>query len=366
MEQKIMTVGVIGAGAISDIYIENMKNMFGALEVKSVCAKHLERAEAKAAQHQLQACTLEEMLGDAEIEMVVVLTPVDTHFEIIKAALEAGKHVYTEKTITETTVQAAELLKLADEKGLYLGSAPDTFLGTAFQSVRKAIDEGVIGEIHSFSMAINRCNDVLTTMFPFLRLPGAGVLRDYQVYYLTALISLLGPAKKVGAFVRTPYTKRVGRIPGTADFGKEYETPNESVVAAMLELESGVVGTIHQNHETMCHDRADFVIYGTKGMLCLGDPNQFGQPAKLLRTDSFDAPTPEVIETAGAYAENSRGLGPAEMADSIWKGVNNRASKELAYHVLDILECMEKSSESGMLVEISSTCERPEAFYIKL
>ena len=362
MEQKVMTVGVIGAGAISDIYIENMKHVFGALHVKSVCANHLERAQAKAAKHGLIACTLEEMLADAEIEMVVVLTPVDTHFSIIKRALEAGKHVYTEKTMTETTAQAAELVKIADEKGLYLGSAPDTFLGSAFQTARKAIDDGLIGEINTFSMAINRSNDVLTAMFPFLRLPGAGVLRDYQVYYLTAMISLLGPAKKVGAFVRAPYKKRVGKLPGSADFGKEYETPNESIVAAMLELENGIVGTIHQNHETMCHDRADFAIYGTKGILLLGDPNQFGQPVRLLQTDGFDAPTPQILETTGAYSENSRGLGPAEMADAIWSGRKNRASKEQAYHVLDILECMEKSSERGMIVEIPSTCERPEAF----
>lgn len=362
MEQKIMTVGVIGAGAISDIYIKNMKNVFGALQVKSVCAKHFERAQAKAAQYDLIACTLEEMLVDEEIEMVVVLTPVDTHFEIIKSALEAGKHVYTEKTMTETTAQAAELLKLADEKGLYLGSAPDTFLGSAFQTARKAIDDGLIGEINTFSMAINRSNDVLTCMFPFLRLPGAGVLRDYQVYYLTALISLLGPAKKVGAFVRAPYKKRVGSLEGSPDFGKEFETPNESIVAAMLELESGVVGTVHQNHESMCHDRADFAIYGTKGILLLGDPNQFGQPVRLLQTEGFEEPTPVILESVGAYSENSRGLGPAEMADAIWNNRNNRASKEQAYHVLDILECMEKSSESGMIVEVPSACKRPEAF----
>lgn len=362
MMNKVMTVGVIGAGAISDIYIENMKNVFENLKVKSVCAKHLERAQAKATQHNLVACTLEEMLADAEIEMVVVLTPVDTHFDIIRSALLAGKHVYTEKTMTEITAQAAELLSIADEKGLYLGSAPDTFLGSAFQTARKAIDDGVIGEINSFSISINRSNDVLTSMFPFLRLPGAGVLRDYQVYYLTALISLLGPAKKVGAFVRAPYKKRVGTLEGSADFGKEYETPNESIVAAMLELENGIVGTIHQNHETMLHDRADFVIYGTKGMLLLGNPNHFGQSVRLLQTNSFEDPVPQILETVGAYSENSRGLGPAEMTDAIFCGRKNRASKEQAYHVLDILECMEKSSDSGALVEVPSTCERPEAF----
>ena len=177
MRKNIMNVGVIGAGAISDTYLENMLHLFDGLNVRSVCAGHLENARKKAEKYGIRACTAKEMMSDPEIGMVVVLTPVGSHYSLIKDALEAGKHVYTEKTITETTDQAAQLLRLTDESGLYLGCAPDTFLGTAHQTARRAVDDGLIGEVNSFSIAINRNNDLLTLLFPFFcpcPLPEAG------------------------------------------------------------------------------------------------------------------------------------------------------------------------------------------------
>ena len=137
-QTQAIETGIIGAGAISDIYLKNLTGLFDCFDVRAVCARHLERAQIRAEQYGISACTLEEMLADPEIRLVVVLTPVDTHFEIIRRALLAGKHVYTEKTIAETTQQARELCALADERGLYLGSAPDTFLGTCFQTARNA------------------------------------------------------------------------------------------------------------------------------------------------------------------------------------------------------------------------------------
>ena len=359
---RILNVGIVGTGAISDIYLTNLSTRFSGLRPVAICAKHLERARVKAEKYKLRACTLEEMLADETIDLVVVLTPVDTHYAIIKQALEAGKHVYTEKSITETTEQAKALAALADARRLYLGCAPDTFLGTAFQTGRKAIDDALIGEINSFSLAITRNNDVLTAIFPFLRLPGAGALRDYQVYYLTALIALLGPVRRVSAIVRTPYPCRVNPVPGTQGYNERIETPNESVVAAVLELESGVVGTIHQNHETLMADRADFALYGTKGVLLLGNPHRFGDPARLLRSGPKGETVERVLDPVGAYADNARGLGVAEMVLAITEGRPNRAGKALAIHVLDVLECMEESNREGHMVSVKSTCQRPALF----
>ncbi len=366
--KDILNVGVIGAGAISGIYLENMTNMFDNIRPVAVCAAHVEKAEAKAAQFGIRACTLDEMLFDPDIDICVNLTPVNAHYEIIRRALMAGKHVYTEKTICETVAQASELCALADEKNLYLGSAPDTFLGSAIQSARKAIDEGLIGDINSFSISINRRNDLLIALFPFLMLPGAGVLRDYQVYYTTALVSLLGPASKVCSFVKAPYKTRLDSIPDTKHYGQIIETPNESIVTATLELENGIVGTIHQNHECIKTDRADFAIYGRDGILMLGNPNYFGGEVRILRdipglkTDIDPAPVETVLEPANRFSGNSRGIGVSEMADAIIHGRKNRASKELALHVLDILESMENSSKAGALLNIKSTCARPEAY----
>ena len=362
MDRKKVKVGVVGAGAISDIYLKNLTTLWSKIEVQSVCARRLQRAEIKADKYGLRACTLEEMLEDPGIRLVVVLTPVDTHYEIIKRALQAGKHVYTEKTIAGTTEEARELCALADEKKLYLGAAPDTFLGTCFQTARKAIDEGLIGEVHSFSVAISRNNDFATAHLPFLRLPGAGCLRDYLVYYVTVLVSLLGPAKKTGAFVKVPYPTRYNSLPGTDGYGEIIQTPNESVVAAILELESGIVGTLHEDNETIMEDRADFAIYGTKGVLLLGNPNHFGGEVRLLRADPGQQMESCVLEPVAGYSSNARGLGAAEMVDALLSGRRNRASKELSSHVLEILEAMERSGEEGRMIQISSTCERPPLF----
>ena len=132
--QQTMKTAVVGCGAISDIYLQNMINRFQNIEVVACCAKHFENAKKKAEKYGIKACTYEEILQNTSIEMVVVLTPASTHYELIKQALMAGKHVYTEKTMTVTLEEAKELISLANEKGLYLGSAPDTFLGAALQT----------------------------------------------------------------------------------------------------------------------------------------------------------------------------------------------------------------------------------------
>ncbi len=194
--KRVMYIGVIGAGAISDIYLKNMMNEFDQLKVIAIAAHHIENARKKADEYGLEACTVEELLANPQIEMVVNLTPVGVHYDLIKAALLAGKHVYTEKTITDGVEKAKELFELAEDKKLYLGAAPDTFLGAAWQTARVAIDEGMLGEIHSFAISANRNNDMLLSLFASLRQPGAGILFDYGVYYITALVSLLGPVSR--------------------------------------------------------------------------------------------------------------------------------------------------------------------------
>ena len=166
-------VGVIGAGAISGVYLENMTGRFPQLDVICVAAGHLENARRRAAQFGLEACSVEQMLADGRVELVVILTPVGTHYELIKRALLAGKHVYTEKTVTDEPDKARELLALAEERGLYLGTAPDTFLGAAWQTARAALDSGAIGTVRSFAISANRDLRGLLSMFSFLRQPGA-------------------------------------------------------------------------------------------------------------------------------------------------------------------------------------------------
>ena len=359
---KPMKTGVIGSGAISGIYLKNMIHRYPGLEVVGVCSAHPEHARKKAEEYGIPCCTVEEMMKNPEVEMVVILTPVETHAQLIRQALENGKHVYTEKTITDSPETALELIRLADEKGLYLGSAPDTFLGSALQTARKALDDGILGDVHSFAISATRCNDVLLSLFSFLRQPGCGILYDYAVYYVTALVSLLGPVKKVGSIISAPYPTHRGIIPGREDFGQTFSTPNESQVSAILQMENGVTGTMHIDADTVSADEAYFTIYGTDGMLKLTDPNQFGGDVLFYRTvrDGWEPLKAQVLPPVSDLSDNCRGIGPQEMAEAIREGVPNRAGKEMAYHVLEVLTGI-LAGKNGGFTEIKSRCSRPEA-----
>ena len=291
--------------------------------------------------------------------MVVILTPAPTHFGLIRQGLEAGKHVYSEKTLTVDLEQAGELLRLADEKGLYLGAAPDTFLGAALQRARQVIDQGLLGDITGFQVCANRNLDLLTSLFGFLRLPGGGISYDYGVYYLTALVSLLGPMGRVAAVVENRKEIRRNGNPSSPEFGQEFRYDNEGQVTAILCTKSGITGTFTLNGESIEADMAQFAIYGTRGVLKLTDPNGFGGELKLVTSPGWQLKE-QTLDNALPYGENSRGLGPAEMAAAIREGRPNRASKEMAYHVLDTICAMMESGKTGAFVAVDSTCQRPE------
>ncbi len=363
--KKAMKTAIVGCGAISDIYLTNMIQKYDGLEVVACCARHMESAEKQAAKYHIRPCTYEQILADGEIELVVVLTPAPTHFELIMQALNAGKHVYTEKTIATSLEEAEKLLALADEKGLYLGAAPDTFLGSGIQTAYKAIKDGLIGEVTSFHIVANRDIEILASIFQFLRMPGGGICYDYGVYYLTALVSLLGPISQVFSVVKNKSRERMNVFPQSPDFGKPYLYDNESQVDAVITLESGVTGTFALNGDSVAVDLADFTIHGTKGILKLGDANQFGTEITLIPNDlnAFtEGIKPVTLTPVSTLSENCRGIGPAEMAYAITHQKNNRASKEMARHVLDVIVQMMESGRSQTVQEVSSTCRQPEFF----
>ena len=359
-------IGVVGSGIISDIYLKNMTQKFDNLRVKSVSARHLERAQEKAARYGLAACSVDAMMADPEIEMIVNLTPVGSHEEITRMALEAGKHVYTEKTITSSFDSAELLCQLADRKKLFLGSAPDTFLGSSLQSARRAIDQGILGDITGFSATVNRNNNVLLSMFPIGRFPGAGICMDFGVYYITALVSLLGPVSDTAAFVRAPYLKHKNILPNSPEYGQWFDSPNESEVSAILRMKSGITGSIHLNGDSNTKEQANFIILGTKGMLYLTDPNWFGGTVRFL-PNIMDFNAPDAFENllpGNRYSGNERGLGPSEMAETIINGNSCfRTSKELGLHVLEVLQGMLKSGEDKSIQTMTTTCSIPLPFY---
>lgn len=351
-----MRVGVVGCGQISKIYLENMIRRFDNLEVVACCARSMESAKKRAAEFGIEARTYQQILDDPTIHMVVVLTPAPTHYDLIKAALLSGKHVYTEKVMTHQLALAQELVDLAKEKKLYLGSAPDTFLGAAWQKARQLLDAGAMGEITAFQISMNSCLDKNLCQYLFLRQPAGGICYDMGVYYLTNLVNLLGPIKEVCAVVENRKPVRMGCVEGAADYGKEYRYDNEAQVTAILRTESGITGTFLQNGESIGSNRFLFRLYGTQAVADLGNPNSFGGDITLIYSKDHR----EVPENSLPYCENSRGIGPSEMATAILAGRENRASAQLALHVLDIVECMMESAKTGKFVPVRSTCHRPE------
>lgn len=345
---KQMTVGIIGCGVISSIYLQNLTHVFPNIRVKSCCARRFENAQKRAAEFGIAATTVEEMLADPEIEMVVILTPPATHFDLIRRALEAGKHVYTEKVLSLNLKDAKQLCDLANEKGLYLGSAPDTFMGAALQKCSQVIRENALGTVTGFDVYVNRNMDLIACEYPIVRLEGGGVLYDFGVYHLTALTYLLGRVKEVCAVVENNKPIRVGVVEGTPDFGKEYAFDNEAQVTAILRMESGVIGTFTINGETVPDDLLHFRIYGEKGVMTVPDPNRFGGPVLVMPSQQAWTELPNDLP----YSENSRGIGPSEMVQAMAEGRTNAASKEQALHVLAVMEAMMESTRTARFVQV--------------
>ncbi len=364
-EQTItpMKVGVVGTGMICRIYIENIAKRFSVVELAAVADRNIDKAKEVADQYGVRACTVDELMADPEIEIILNLTPPNVHYEIMKRALDQGKHVYTEKTFTMNIIEAQELVMLAEEKNLMIGSAPDTFFASWVQNARRIIDSGVLGRITSFAMVGNRDNDKMLPAMRYLNRPGGGLIHDYVCYYLTVLINLLGPVAKVSADIKAPYQRHIDNFPPSKTKGEIVETPNESQVYSILEMESGVTGTLSINCDSCFFDQTYFAIYGNKGILYLACPDWFNGEISIYENNTdyknSDKPQRKVIDDPYAFKTNSRGVGLADMVWARIEGREPRVSGERCLHVLEIEERMfESDAQDGKKCVVASTCTR--------
>ena len=142
-------IGIVGVGCISGIYLQNITQVFDGIEVIGVCDLIRERAESAVRQYGIPKLyeNMQELFADPEVDIVLNLTRPYQHYAVTKAALLAGKHVYSEKPLGASWEEGVELVKLAEERGLMIGGAPDTFLGAGIQTCRRLIDEGAIGQV---------------------------------------------------------------------------------------------------------------------------------------------------------------------------------------------------------------------------
>ena len=352
---KNAKVGVIGCGNISPIYFKAGKR-FEILDIVACSDLIMERAESRAEEFGVpRACTVDELLADPEIEIVINITIPIAHAEVGFAAVEAGKSVYNEKPLTITREDGKKLLALAKEKGVRVGGAPDTFLGGGIQTCRKLIEDGWIGEpIGATAFMVCHGHESWHPDPEFYYKVGGGPMFDMGPYYLTALVNLVGPVRSVSGMTRVTFPQRT--ITSQPKNGTVIDVDVPTHVVGVLDFCNNAVGTIITSFDIWGGQLPRIEIYGTRGTLSVPDPNTFGGPVRLLQAGSREW---QDVPIAYGYTENSRGLGVADMAYGLRSGREHRANGELTYHVLDVMHAIHDASDQQKQVKLESTCQPP-------
>lgn len=355
MTTSPVTVGIVGCGNISSIYLKNCTR-FPSLRVLACADLVQERAAAQAQTYGVsKAYGVEDLLADPEIELVINLTVPQAHAEIGLAALEAGKSVYNEKPLAIDRASAQRMLELARTKGLRVGCAPDTFLGGGLQTCRKLIEEGAIGTpVAAMAFMLSRGPESWHPNPDFFYQPGAGPMFDMGPYYLTALTTMLGPVRRTTGSARASMPERVIGSEPLRGTSITVNTPTH--VAGVLDFAGGPVATIITSFDVYPGQMNGIELFGTDGTLILPDPNTFGGPVLLKRPDSDGWIEQELLY---GHAENSRGIGVADMAQALRTGRSHRASGDLAYHVLDIMHAIHDASREDRHILLTSGFEQP-------
>ena len=356
MQDNIGNVGIIGCGNIAGIYLENLKKLPG-MKVVAVADIKAEAALAKAKEYGVpKALSVAELLNDPEVGIVLNLTIPAVHAEVTLAALKAGKHVYSEKPVALSLSEAADIVALAASKGLKVASAPDTFMGASLQTCRAVIDDGLIGRpVAATGFMMYHGPDSWHPNPEFFFKRGAGPMLDMGPYYLTALVSLLGPAKRVSGSASIGQAER--EITSEPLKGGKIIPDTPTHLTGSVDFESGVTATLLTSFDVWHHSHLPLEIYGTEGSLQVPDPNNFGGKVMLQRHDEKEW---REIPLEHAWAMNSRGLGVADLADAVREGREPRAGLSMANHVLELMLAFEASSLAGRHIEIKTRCARPE------
>lgn len=349
-------VGIVGCGVIAKVYAEKL-NALPFIDLVACADIDAERASAFAAEHAIpRALSVDELLTDDGVDMVVNLTIPQAHATVSRAALDAGKSVYCEKPLALTVKEGRELVAVARSKGLRIGSAPDTFLGAGLQTCRSLIDSGAIGEpLAANGFMLSPGPEAWHPRPQIFYEYGAGPMFDMGPYYFTALVMLLGPARRITGSARI---SRAERIIGSEPLkGQRIKVQVPTHVSSVVDFVSGPVATLVTSFDVQASRNRYIEIYGTEGTLAVPDPNTFGgkvQIKKHPRDDWRDIPL-----THG-NAQQSRGIGLADMVRGAQRNRPHRASGELALHVLDLMESSIRASEIGAHITLETTCPRPE------
>jgi len=348
-----VNVGIVGCGVIAARYAEHA-GAFDAFRLAACADLSRQASEALAGAHGLEALAVDELLADPAIDVVLNLTPATAHAAVVRSALAAGKHVYSEKPLATTAADGAALVEEAARRGLRVGCAPDTFLGSPYQTALALIDAGEIGVPLAASAAMLTGGQSTWHENPdIFYVDGAGPLLDMGPYYLTAIVALLGPVRRVSGFASTRVSERAIELGPRA--GERFTASTPTHVAATLELGEGVTANIVASFEATTGRVTDFAIHGTEGSVALPDPNTFAGPVRLRRGGGEWCEV--AFESRGA--RDTRGLGLQDMAVAIAEGRPHRASDRLAHHVVDIARGILDAAATGTTVDLATGVARP-------
>lgn len=351
----VVKAGVLGCGTISDAYL-SAGDRFDAYEITACADLDAERAEQAADEYGVTAMDVEDLLADPDIEIVVNLTPPSVHEETCRQILEAGKHVYVEKPLADTVEGARTILDVAEREGLLVGSAPDTFLGAGLQTARQVVDDGVIGRpVGATAIWTSPGHEVWHPNPDLYYQEGGGPLFDMGPYYVTALVSLLGPATRVAGSVTQASDERT--ITSEPRDGETIDVEVPTHESGVVDFANGAVANLLTSFDVQgsTFPAPAFELYGTEGTLALPDPNHFEGPVRVQRRgeDGF-----ENVELTHEYTAG-RGAGVADLASAIRTDWEHRTSGDLAGHVLDVLAGIRESSDTGEHVTFDADLERP-------
>jgi len=348
-------LGIVGLGVISAAYLETLATS-DAVVVTAVADLDAGRAESVAATlPAARAMTVAELLAGDDVDTVLNLTTPAAHAEIALGALAHGKQVYGEKPLAVTLAEGRSILAAAAHAGLRVGSAPDTVLGTGIQTARAAIDDGLIGRPVAASAVMVTAGHELWHPNPdFYYREGGGPLFDMGPYYITALIHLLGPIRSVTGASSRPQENRVIRTGPRA--GESIPVLVDTHVTGVLEHVSGALSTITMSFDSTATVASPIEVHGTEGTLAIGDPNTFDGPTSHRRVNDGGF---HLLDPLAGYVDGARGIGLLDQIRTPHRAVA-RANGELALHVLDVMESLQRAATEGHRIDLTTDADRPD------
>lgn len=351
-------IGIIGCGKIFDAYAKGALAQPQNLIIAAIADIRPEAAAVKAKDYNLKALSVDELLADPSISIVVNLTVPQVHVEVGLKILSAGKHLYAEKPLALSSADGKRLLDAAKAKSLRVGSAPDTVLGAGIQTAREAIDRGLIGRPLSGTAFMQGPGPESWHPNPyFYYLAGGGPMFDMGPYYMTALVTLLGPVKSVMAEVGAGFTQRIAGH--ELHKGKPIPVEVPTHYSGTLRFVNGALITVIMSFDVQGSRAPLIEIHGSEGSLSVPDPNGFGGVISVRQAKAPKGITWQ--DLPHTHAENARMFGVTDLAAAIHENRPHRCNGDIALHVLEIFEAFELSSKKGVRAELTTTCERPAA-----